>query len=98
MELDCTTCGACCVGLTVYLSTADEARLSADEVLALTQMDSEGRFRQMKQLRGGACIALLRDASGRFLCRIYDRRPDACSEFERGSRRCHALREIRTIS
>ncbi len=98
MELDCTTCGACCVGLGVNLSAADEARLFADEVLALTRIDSEGVTRSMKQLEGGACIALHRDAAGRFLCRIYDRRPDACREFERGSRRCHGLREMRSIS
>ena len=97
-EPDCTACGACCIGLSVILSASDEARLAADEVLALTRIDSEGRWRSMKQRSGGACSALFRDAAGRFLCSIYDRRPDACREFEGGSRRCVELREVRSIS
>lgn len=91
-ELDCVACGACCQGLTVFLDAEDEARLSVDEVLALTELDAEGRVRSLRQREGGRCVAL-RVEAGRFLCSIYDRRPDACAAFERGSRRCHEWRE-----
>jgi len=97
VRLDCTTCGACCVGLQVTLSPADEARLSADEVLSLTEVDAEGRVRSMKQVTPeGDCIALRRQGE-RFVCAIYERRPDACREFEESSRRCLQLREVRGL-
>jgi len=98
MALDCTACGACCVGLLVELSPEDEARLSADEILSLTEIDAEGRVRSMKQIgTRGPCIALS-SRGGRFLCSIYERRPNACREFEESSRRCHQLREVRGLS
>src|SRR5437660_5508454 len=48
-ELDCTTCGACCFGHKVVLYPPDEARLGADEVLALTQLDEAAVERTMRR-------------------------------------------------
>lgn len=95
-ELDCTACGACCIGLTVRLSVADEARFTADELLALSEIDFQGLVRTLKQLPGGECIALRREG-GRFHCSVYEKRPGACREFESGARRCRLLRDERGV-
>jgi Fe-S-cluster containining protein len=85
------------VGLIVGLSPSDEARLGADELLALTVYDETRNRRELRQQPGpGACIAL-REVGGVFTCTIYERRPDACREFERGSRRCLFLRDTRNL-
>ena len=94
---DCTLCGACCVGLSVFLTAEDEARLPLDELLAITRIDSEGRVRRLAQRADGSCVTLRRE-EGRFLCSIYERRPGACRDFEQGARRCRELREVRGLA
>jgi Fe-S-cluster containining protein len=91
-ELDCVRCGACCFGHRVTLDAEDEGRLSVDEVLALTRYDAEKDQRVMREGRDARCVAL-RIEDGRYLCSIYERRPSACVEFERGGRRCLEWRE-----
>ncbi len=94
-ELECTACGACCFGLIVRVHPEAEARLTAEELVALTRIDEEaGRI--LRQREDGACSALVR-SGGRFLCAIYERRPAACAAFERGSKRCLDWRRDRGV-
>lgn len=92
MDLDCTTCGACCFGHKIVLSPEDEARLTVDLVLALTELDDAAEERRMRKRPDGACVAL-REEGGRFLCSIYEHRPQVCVDYERGGRRCLEWRE-----
>jgi Fe-S-cluster containining protein len=41
----------------------------------------------------GHCAQLKRDAAGRFVCSIYEQRPDVCRTLERASASCEAERE-----
>jgi Fe-S-cluster containining protein len=41
----------------------------------------------------GHCAQLKRDAAGRFVCGIYERRPEICRTLERASPSCDAERE-----
>jgi hypothetical protein len=44
--------------------------------------------RAYMRLGGGHCAALRVEPSGRFVCSVYERRPDACRDLERGSPQC----------
>jgi len=89
---DCTTCGACCFSQAPdYLRVfgGDYDRLGEDAE-RLTHFIGN---RVYMRLEGGHCGALAIDpASGRFLCGIYERRPDVCRWLERGSGYCQAER------
>jgi hypothetical protein len=43
----------------------------------------------------GRCAALGISDDDRFFCTVYDRRPDVCRSFERGSTSCLADRAIK---
>jgi Fe-S-cluster containining protein len=66
-----------------------------DRARSLTQFSGN---RCYMKIEDGRCAALAIDAaSGRFLCSIYDVRPDCCRALERGGGACrgelHAKRE-----
>jgi Fe-S-cluster containining protein len=44
--------------------------------------------RAYMRLAGGHCAALRIELSGRFVCTVYDSRPDACRDLERASPHC----------
>jgi hypothetical protein len=44
--------------------------------------------RAYMRLAGGHCAALRIELSGRFVCTVYETRPDACRDLERGSPQC----------
>jgi Fe-S-cluster containining protein len=96
-DLDCVACGACCFGHRVRVDPEDEARLTADEVLTLTELDDEAVERRMRWRADEGCVAL-RVEGGRFLCSIYDRRPGVCVAYERGGRQCVEWRERRGVT
>ena len=89
---DCRTCGACCFSeLATYVRVwgDDHARLG-DAVVWLTRWDTNRCYLRMVD---GHCAALVLDSEGaRFLCSVYQRRPDTCRELERGSAACRAER------
>lgn len=90
--LDCTLCGACCTSqnpLHVPLTGADHARLTEGEQLALTVFEGTRCFMRVVD---GACVNLDRSA-GRFLCRIYERRPTVCRDYAAGGPACDHDRE-----
>jgi len=92
---DCTTCGACCWSdepRYIRVFAADERRMGR-EALALTEI-VEGQ-RAMRFV-GGRCVAL-QQVDGRWLCRIYRERPDACRWLERGSGTCLDIIQARDL-
>ena len=74
----CATCKACCCRLEVLLMSED------DVPLHLTQEDRWGA-RAMARLEDGWCAALDRNT---LRCRIYERRPAICRDYEVGGSDC----------
>lgn len=89
---ECLFCGACCFSRLpdyVRVSGDDYARLG-DRAEELTHFVGNRCFMKMT---GGHCAALQLDAStSRYLCTIYERRPETCRALERGSSACAAER------
>lgn len=94
---DCTLCGACCFsGLPEYVRVfgCDLDRMD-ERAQALTEFIGN---RCYMRIEDGRCAALAIDpATKRFLCSIYEARPDCCRGLEQGSGACrgelHAKRE-----
>jgi Fe-S-cluster containining protein len=88
----CVDCGACCFSLAEdYLRVAgvDYDRLG-DDAARLTHFIGN---RCYMRLEHGHCAALVVDVeTRRFLCSVYERRPDVCRWLERGSGQCRADR------
>jgi Fe-S-cluster containining protein len=86
VEFECTSCGCCCFSTApeyIRVFEVDEARMGGAE-LAFTE-EVEGK--RVMRFRDGRCGALeVRD--GRYLCSIYEMRPDACRWLEPGSGAC----------
>jgi hypothetical protein len=80
--ITCASCKACCCRLEVMLMGDD------DIPLELTEVDRWGGH-IMARLDDGWCAALDRET---MLCRVYDRRPFVCREFEVGASDCIAER------
>lgn|SRR5688572_2287725 len=94
---DCTTCGACCFSQAPdYLRVfgSDYERLG-DDAQRLTHFIGNRVYMRLEDGDGGEsrCAALQIDAAtGRYLCSIYERRPDVCRWLEQGSGHCLAER------
>jgi Fe-S-cluster containining protein len=80
--LSCAYCKACCCRLEVMLMGED------DVPPELTASDPWGG-QIMRRLDDGWCAALARDT---MRCRIYERRPTVCREFELAGSDCIAER------
>ena len=92
---DCLTCGACCTYLfAVGVKATDET--PPENVWNVT--DESGEYIVDCYLKRDAetlyCTALEKTADEKMVCRIYERRPQVCRNFEAGSDKCHALRRI----
>ncbi len=91
-NVECTKCGVCCFSQSPdYLRVAgvDRARLAEDAERLTVSIDGNTYMR----LRDGHCVALVFEAqSSRFLCSIYQRRPDVCRWLEPGSGHCASQR------
>ncbi|MCI0637645.1 MAG: YkgJ family cysteine cluster protein [Gemmataceae bacterium] len=98
-ELDCLTCGACCVSPFlgegyVPLEREEEERLGRMglPVLQIVAEPSEesvtllGTKVDRQRLR--VCAALEGKVAEEVYCSIYDARPEHCRRFERGSPEC----------
>ena len=89
---DCTACGACCFStLPEYVRVfgCDLDRMDDD---ARSFTDFNGN-RCYLRIEDGHCAALNIDpVAPRFLCAIYEQRPDACRALARGSGACRADR------
>jgi len=74
----CATCKACCCRLEVILMDDDDPPA---EFVATDQWGGQ----VMRRLDDGLCAAVDRVT---ILCRIYDRRPGVCREFQMGGSAC----------
>ncbi|MCC6556251.1 MAG: YkgJ family cysteine cluster protein [Polyangiaceae bacterium] len=85
---DCTTCGACCFSTLpeyVRVHGCDHDRMD-DRARALTHFIGNRCYMRIEDRR---CAALVIDPeAGRFLCSIYEVRPDCCRALDRGSGHC----------
>lgn len=85
---ECTACGTCCFStLPEYVRVfgCDYDRMD-DRARGLTRFIGN---RCYMRIEDGRCAALTLDAElGRFLCSIYEVRPDCCRALERGSGQC----------
>jgi uncharacterized protein len=89
---ECTACGTCCFSHTTdYLTVAgvDYERLGSD---APHFVQFQGQHAFMKMHEGHCAALVLEPLTGRYLCSIYERRPDVCRWLERGSGQCRAER------
>lgn len=93
---ECTACGACCFStLPEYVRVfgCDWDRMD-DRARGYAEFLGNRCYMRLDQ---GHCAALGIDLGGpggapRFLCAIYEQRPDVCHSLERGSGACHADR------
>jgi Fe-S-cluster containining protein len=93
-ELDCRLCGACCFSPLeryVRLSGEDHARLRPDERARLTFFHGNRCYMLMQE---GHCAALAVEG-GRYVCTVYERRPQLCRDYERGGPACDHDRSLR---
>jgi uncharacterized protein len=85
---ECTSCGTCCFStLPEYIRVfgVDLDRMD-DRAQALTHFLGN---RCYMRVEGGHCAALVIDpVARRFVCSIYEARPDCCRALERGSGAC----------
>ena len=94
---DCLTCGACCAAmLCVGVRPAEDAQLSAEEYWDITIEGRENEITVDRYLRRDeetlACAFLQIETGAPTACKIYERRPQMCHDFDAGSDKCHALR------
>ena len=82
-KVTCTSCEACCCRMEVLLITETGVPDNFIEI------DKWGG-RTMLRLEDGWCAALDRNT---MLCRIYQKRPWICREFEMGEYECLAARD-----
>ena len=83
--ITCTSCQACCCHLEVILMGDD------DPPQAFVETDTWGG-QVMARKDDGWCAALDRDT---MRCRIYERRPGVCRDFEMGGSECITERSSR---
>ena len=83
----CLECGTCCFSnleTSVRVMGDDYARLGE----AVEELVHFVGNRAYMRLADGHCAALRIGLEGRFVCTVYDARPDACRDLERGSPQC----------
>jgi hypothetical protein len=85
--LDCCACGACC------REGFDQVTVGMREAVVWKQPQLVvRRGPRFSLLREGSRCAALAEADGRYHCRIYQDRPQACHEVMPGDRRCLSAR------
>ena len=90
----CLECGACCFSnsdTSIRVTGDDHERLGA----AVEQLVHFVGNRAFMRVADGHCAALRVDPSGRFVCTVYEGRPDVCRDLERGSPQCAAERHAK---
>lgn len=99
MSFDCQTCGACCLSDSkayVPVTESDSERLRDHGSHSLTvEVDGSWHMR----MTDGHCAALVVRA-GKFVCDVYEARPEACRELAAATPACQeeVRLKIRTAS
>lgn len=91
MTLDCTMCGACCLGTTrayVGCTSADVARMPASFAARVVVTPTYRALTMVPSDRGLRCSALLGVPGRRVACAIYEARPRTCRAVEPGDVEC----------
>ncbi|HEY0461259.1 MAG TPA: YkgJ family cysteine cluster protein [Pyrinomonadaceae bacterium] len=92
---DCLTCGVCC-GALLCVGVRPDEELPAEDFWDITIEGKDGEIAVDRYLRRDpetlACAFLNIQAGEPRACKIYDRRPQVCHDFDAGSDKCHALR------
>jgi Fe-S-cluster containining protein len=92
---ECLACGTCCFSLMpnfVRVTGDDHARL-AERAERLVWFEGIRAFMRMKD---GHCAALEIDhGSGRFVCTVYEERPQVCRDLARASGACRGERQAK---
>lgn len=97
--LDCRSCGACCIEAGVVEVQPAETQVpryltrSVRGRMGFASFEADNGVRMMGEHMGGRCLALVGEPCVSVRCKIYDRRPSACSSFIPGSDSCLAARE-----
>lgn len=103
-ELDCRTCGACCLsrawnhddGPFADVGDDEAERIEAKKPNAIVYCPPSGwAFRETQlamRVANGRCVALKGSVGRRVSCSIYEDRPSGCAEFEPGSEACLEIR------
>lgn len=94
---DCLACGACCAAmLCVGVRPEEDERLSPEEYWDITIEGRENEIPVDRYLRRDeetlVCAFLHNKPGESTACKIYERRPKMCHDFDAGSDKCHALR------
>lgn len=105
-ELDCKTCGACCIGDSqrgdfVPVTRVDRKRLPTKYQRKLTTLSKQdqqetGAAEALGLKRFGdreACVALKGKLGKDISCDVYAQRPDFCRVFVKGSADCLSRRK-----
>lgn len=103
-DLDCVTCGACCVSDYnavdyVHLTDFDLDQLTDEDHRLLVYVeDGFGKplcsIKTVTDSHGNCrCKALRGEVGDRVSCSIYEQRPTVCRQFSPGSSECSAARE-----
>jgi len=92
---DCLTCGVCC-GAMLCVGVRPHEEIPAEESWDITIEGKAGEITVDRYLRRDeetfACAFLHIEADEPRVCKIYERRPQMCRDFDAGSDKCHALR------
>jgi Fe-S-cluster containining protein len=95
-DLDCQTCGACCVNpresdTYLLLDRADVRRLRRHRLPVVRAEEAEGLAELGTKTNAQGlcvCVALRGRVGRRCACTVYRDRPHACREFRAGSAEC----------
>jgi Fe-S-cluster containining protein len=83
----CLECGTCC-----FSNLETSVRVTGDDYERLGPAAEDlvhwAGTRAYMRLAAGHCAALRIELAGRFVCTVYEARPDACRELERESPQC----------
>jgi Fe-S-cluster containining protein len=100
--IECFQCGVCCIKWQPLLSPAELREMAAD--LGLTLRTFSRRYtrpyplrrgwRQLVTGETGGCVFLKADA-GRYLCSVYDLRPQVCRDWKAGLDKKECLEGMR---
>ncbi len=86
VSFDCVSCGACCAyskSWPAFIGDGDSAGIP-DELVDFAH--------ERMQCHGDRCSALVGEIGIRARCRIYEKRPLVCREFQPGSEDCIMVR------
>ena len=92
---ECLACGTCCFSRldTFVRVTGDDHERLGEHADALVRFDENRAFMRMSD---GHCAALIVDpVARRFVCSVYEQRPQACRDLERGSPGCLAEIDVK---